>query len=159
MQPPHEQLLRPSLFDILTDPDSVEAAARPDESLTRYTESVRRDVELLFNTRGPSPALYEGFPEAFSSVLAFGLTDMSTYDRLGPEDCKRLADAVVKLVNRFEPRLCKVRARVVGKVEPKDRTLKIQIDAGLNIDPSPAVAFRTTIELTEGGQHKVERER
>lgn len=121
------------LFDRLTDLDPErQAEARPARSLDRrgLRESVRHELECLFNTRSPwTAADLEARPP---TVLEYGVPDFSTFSPHNPEDCRRLAGHLKKAAEAFEPRLAEVEVKVETATSGHD--LWARLDAVMVID-------------------------
>jgi len=158
--------LRPSVLDRLlagSDPNAGGVA-----SVRELTESVRRDIEALLNTRRPSvqelggePSAsprsgtrsdpWEGRDELRRSVLSYGLPELSSFPR-SDESRLRLADLIREAIETFEPRLVPASLRVepVGPTDANGR-LHFRIDGLLRIDPvSERVRFETLLEPGSG---------
>jgi type VI secretion system protein ImpF len=142
--------LLPSVLDRLTDADSEGTAAVRGYTAAEMMEAIRRDLEDLFNTHQSDPQVPEAFAEVRRSVAAFGLPDLPTLsERTGgrPEEMRGVIHDVVV---RFEPRLKDVRV-VLAEAEPREnRRVRFHIEARLNVEPSPEVAFETVLELVTG---------
>jgi len=111
-------------------------------------ESVRRELEQLFNTRCPIPA--HRLPGRVRSVIDYGIPDFSTFSARNFDDWKRLADILRSAIEVYEPRL----AQVNVIVEPKpgnDFVLLAHIEAVLVTENVPEpVSFTTTLQTKEG---------
>lgn len=91
-------------------------------------ESVRRELARLLNTRSTAPI--DGGGEM--SVLDYGVPDFSPLSALSGDDRARLARAVARAIEAFEPRLRDVRVTPEG-LRPDDRALILRLDALLVI--------------------------
>lgn len=144
------QTLMPSLFDRLTDPDSGGTRWRQGYNLKQTTDSVRRDLEDLLNTRQPLIKIPDEFVELKNSLLNYGLPDFASHDTSTESNRFRLTTVIEEIVRRFEPRLRDVKATLADQDDLKERHVRIHIDARLRVDPAPEVAFETILELTTG---------
>ena len=142
--------LMPSLFDRLTDPESGGTRWRQGYSLQQTTDSVRRDLEDLLNTRQPLIHVPDEYAELKNSLLNYGLPDFASLDTSTESNRNRLTTVIEEIVTRFEPRLRDVKATLAEQGELKERHVRIHIDARLRVDPAPEVAFETILELTTG---------
>lgn len=133
--------LQMSLLDRLAEGDD----SRP--TLARIRQSVRRDLECLLNARRSWLPLEASARELKTSVLGYGLPDFTVMD-LSTEDGRQwLCDEVRETINRFEPRLTRVRVELRDGDTPIDRQLRLRIDAVLLVDPVPEpVAFDSQVE-------------
>jgi type VI secretion system protein ImpF len=141
--------LMPSLMDRLLDPDSMGTRAQPGYTLNQILESVKEDLEELLNTRRSYQVLDKQFPELAKSVATFGLTDLTSIGGATLGKQEEIGRMIEKAIAMHEPRLRGVRARVV-RSRTIDLRLQFHIDAELRVDPCPAVAFETVVELTTG---------
>src|SRR6266571_3278353 len=126
--------VRTPLFDRLVDRDPfLRREVRPMRTLDRrgLKESVRRELEQLFNTRCPVPAHRLTIRER--SVIDYGIPDFSTFSARRFEDRARLADVLRRAIEAFEPRLANVRVRI-ELVTGDDMTLAGSIEADLMVD-------------------------
>ncbi len=131
----------PSLLDRLLDPDPKNP--RPPgahaETLRELRAAVLRDLENLLNSRNSYADLPPSFVEAGQSVLTYGLPDLTTLSSRGDE--RRLRQAIDNAIRTFEPRLVNVSTTILPVV-PTDRTLRIRVDARLQLEPhSEPVSF------------------
>ena len=145
-----EQGLLPSIIDRLIDPESGGTAWRHGYGVDDMVDSVRRDLEELLNTRQSHTGLADGFSAVRGSVLAYGLPDLTSVNSITPQQRAEIGRIIEAAVARFEPRLRDVRAVMLDPGDGKDRSVKFRIDARLNVDPAPDVAFETILELTSG---------
>jgi type VI secretion system protein ImpF len=143
--------VRMPLFDRLVDRDRfLRRELRPMRTLDRrgVKESVRRELEQLFNTRCPVPA--HRLAGRLRSVIDYGIPDFSTFSARNFDDRQRLADILRDAIEVYEPRL----AQVSVSVEPKagdDFVLVARIEAVLITENVPEpVSFTTTLQTKEG---------
>ena len=109
-------------------------------------ESVRRELEQLFNTRCPIPSHRLRLRER--SVIDYGIPDFSNFSPRRFEDRARLADVLRRAIEAFEPRLANVRVHVDGG---DDMTLVGIIEADLVVENvTEPVSFETVLQLKEG---------
>jgi type VI secretion system protein ImpF len=144
--------LLPSVLDRLIDPSSGGTGWRRGYSETQMIAAVYRDLEELLNTRQSYTRLLDEFPEVQNSLLAYGLPDLTSFNAITDEQRREIGRVLEAVIARFEPRLKDVCAEV-EKAEgtPQlQRTVRFHIKARLCVDPAPAVAFDTILELTTG---------
>ena len=99
-------------------------------SRSEYLSAVAEDVEELLNTRAPC-----GNGDAADLVMGYGLADWSS----APLDGREVARAVSAALERFEPRLKKIRVSPLGfedgrlhaASEEKPVTFLLQCDGGV----------------------------
>lgn len=107
-------MARIPLFDRLVDERPWEAReVAPLRVLDRdgLVESVRGELQRLFNTRSPvAPRLLEELEER--TVLDYGVPDFLSYAPRDPEARSRLAAVLATTVRAYEPRLLEPRVAV-----------------------------------------------
>ena len=82
-------------------------------SLEHLKDAVARDLEDLLNTRMALPEeLLEGWPECAASVVTYGLIDIAGMCLSSTDDRARICDGLRTTIERHEPRLRSVVARV-----------------------------------------------
>jgi type VI secretion system protein ImpF len=140
-----------SIADRLIDDEpqvSREPVPRRYQDLHELKQSVARDLKVLLNTRREcqqEPS--EDYREARSSLLMYGLPDVSSLSLLNGQDRDRIRRALVQAIEQFEPRLKLLRV-VVGPSVPHEPGLRFRIEAMLRIEPAPEqVAFDATLRL------------
>jgi type VI secretion system protein ImpF len=144
------QGLMPTLIDRLIDPDSLGTSAVRGYTPRQMLESVRRDMEDLFNTHGADTEIPEEYDEVRRSVAAYGLPDLPSIAARTANRTDEIRQLLQDVIARFEPRLRDVRVTVSGMLGHGDRRLRLRIEARLNVEPSPDVAFETVLELATG---------
>ena len=148
-----QQNLNPSILDRLIDEDpkrSREANFFDTWGLRAQKAAVRRDLETLLNTQATRTRVGNEHPEVRTSVLTYGMPDLSTIAARSDVERARLCQRIQDLVARFEPRLRRVEVDVQPPT-PLDRSLRFRIDALLWVDPSPEpISFNTVMESATG---------
>lgn len=163
--------LLPSILDRLAAPDLLGQPVVAGYTEREMLTSVRADLEELLNTRriidGTRPKLdpetgeptfdpvtgepiLELFPELRRSVAGYGLPDVSAYTPATSVSCDDLARVIEGVIGQYEPRLKKVRVKVVAGADRSSWSIKFHIDAVLNVDRAPEVGFATVVELLSG---------
>lgn len=139
------------LFDRLVDRDRfLRRELRPMRTLDRrgVKESVRRELEQLFNTRCPIPA--HRLAGRVRSVIDYGIPDFSTFSARNVDDWPRLAEILRTAIQIYEPRLAQVQVEVT-KMAGDDFTLVAHIEAVLITENVPQpVSFTTNLMTREG---------
>jgi type VI secretion system protein ImpF len=144
------QGLMPSILDRLIDPDSEGTSWMRGYTPRQMLEAVRRDMEDLFNTHQSSGQVPAGYTEVVNSIVSYGLPDLASLYSVARDRSQDIATLIAQVVTRHEPRLRDVRVVLVGTDLKEDRRVRFHIEANLNVDPSPEVAFETVLELTTG---------
>jgi type VI secretion system protein ImpF len=139
----------PSLKDRLFDPDSMGTRGRPGYTLRQIIDSVRDDLEDLLNTRRSFSVPETKYTEVARSIVNYGIPDLISLGAATPSKQEEVAHIIEEIITLHEPRLRNVRARLVRARALELRVL-FHVDAELRVDPCPAVAFETVVELTTG---------
>ena len=151
----------PSILDRLIDDEPeilTEPAMSRAKGLRGLERSVARDLEALLNSRQETlKELPSEFKEVSRSLLAYGLPDFTSFSLLTQDDRLRIRRSVEDAINRFEPRLLRVRVALEAPRE-HDRGLRFRIDAFLRVDPSPEpVTFDAVLQMNTQ-QYVIQRE-
>ena len=143
--------VRTPLFDRLTDRDPLlRRELKPMRTLDRrgLRESVRRELEQLFNTRCPVPQHHLIGRER--TVIDYGIPDLSIFSARSFDDRGRIAEILRKAIEAYEPRLANPRI-VVEQVPGEELALMARIEAMMVTETVPEpVSFLTVLQLKEG---------
>lgn len=143
-----EQLATQSLLDRLGATEDWPTTRA--QSLRMLREGLKRDMEWLLNTRRALMPGLETYPQAYRSVLQYGLIDTSSLSQSSAADHTRLQKAVQRCIEEFEPRLQNVRV-ALGQDDLKRRQLRFHIEGQIRMDPAPEeISFDTVLDLTSG---------
>ncbi|MBY5931947.1 type VI secretion system baseplate subunit TssE [Tateyamaria omphalii] len=149
-----EPRLAPSLLDRLIDLDPDLSQDRPvteAETIVGLRAALRRDLEILLNTRAVPRSLPPHLPQLADSSLAFGAGDFFSAE-LGTE-AQRAAFAkdVRERIERFEPRLSDLSVTLISDPVPSRRHLRLRIAARHIARPGlPPVMFETAMDPVAG---------
>jgi type VI secretion system protein ImpF len=149
-RPNANQGLIPSLLDRLIDPDSDGTSWQRGYSPRQLMESIRRDLEDLFNTHQSTSNVPEAYTQVLSSIVAYGLPDLPSLYATSKARLDEIPRVIADVVTRNEPRLRDVRVIMATGAREMGHRVRFHIEAGLNVDPSPEVAFETILELATG---------
>jgi type VI secretion system protein ImpF len=141
------------ILDRLLQGDNIEIDGNFDRAIQVLRESVRRDLEILFNTRPYYRAIPDEFGELKSSLITFGLPDLQVQNlgsALQQEECRRRIEDAVR---RFEPRLRDVSVEILeSDADARERTLRFRIDAVMDVaETAEAVVYDTFVDPVSGG--------
>ena len=145
--------LTPSLLDRLFDGDASGsgAAPKPYQSINELRAAVRRDLENLLNTRwrcSRQPKLGESLE---SSLVNYGLPDFCGGNMQAAQNPEVVFNQILQAIERFEPRLKKVRVLPLQEEPAVDRNLRFQIEGVLQVEPwHEQVRFTTVLEPATG---------
>ena len=136
----------PGLFDrLMGDGGAGTAMARL--SLEQIKDAVARDLEELLNTRVALPAgALDGYPECAASIVNYGLIDFAGMCLSSSDDRARICAALTAAIERHEPRLRHVRARLEREAGSINR-VSFVISATLAVaQASEAVNFDAVLQ-------------
>jgi type VI secretion system protein ImpF len=149
-----ERTVQQSLLDRLIDYDPKSGGDPPmslGESVRRFKDALRRDLEWLLNSRRSPIDVPEAYAEVQNSVLWYGLPDISSMQRDSRAARDRLRRKVQEAIAAFEPRIADPRVTILeGDDDPKQQ-LRFLIEGMMRADPAPEqIAFDTVLELSSG---------
>ena len=143
--------VRRPLFDRLVDSEPRDPhEVRPLRTLDRagLKQSVRRELEQLFNTRCPEPA--HRISTNDRTVIDYGIPDLASYSPQNQDHRVELAEIIRRAATAYEPRLADIRVRVVP-IAGRDLALAVRIEAAVIIAGVPeAVSFEVVLRMDEG---------
>jgi type VI secretion system protein ImpF len=153
----HKERLQPSLLDRLTDLEPEKTQESREQrvfALTRLREAVLRDLAWLLNTTNLAAAQDLGpYPQVASSVLNFGMPDMSGTSVAGT-DSAALERALRQAIVDFEPRILRHTLNVRLEVNEGQMThsaMTFVIEGELWAQPVPLRLYlKTEIDLEIG---------
>jgi type VI secretion system protein ImpF len=149
-----EQTVTQSVLERLIDRDpanSSDAAVTRAQSVRQLKTSLRRDLEWLLNSRRTPDAVGREFQELEQSLYNFGLPDATSLSWDSARDRGRLARMIEQTLATFEPRLREVRVVAVPSTAGAQHVMRFQIEAMLEMDPSPEhISFDTVLQLSSG---------
>ena len=149
-----ERNAEPSIIDRLIDEDRhVTGDRHPSraESIRRVMDTVRRDIELLLNTRRIALEPQESMPEIARSLYFYGMPDMTSVSKDSQAAKSRLARQVEETIMAFEPRLDQVKVTLIPSERAAFGEVRFAIEALLKLDPKPErVTFDTVLEPGRG---------
>lgn len=156
---------QPSIYDRLTDPESIGTSDRRGYTEAQLMAVVRRDLEDILNTRRPSfeELGVDELHQVQKSVIGYGLPDFANLGSLSSNDRAEIGRQIAQAVAEFEPRLTDIevvmkdpgKMKEAMKGEYRHSAMYFHIAAKLRMDPCPPVTFETVLELTQG-RHRIE---
>ena len=140
-KPGAKQPARLPLLDRLLQGEAAPAVIDADRSAATLREAVRRDLEILFNTRPRCRSWPAELTELQSSVLSFGLADLQTRRMATPAQQDEFRVQLEAVIRRFEPRFREVSVNLLANANTLDRSLRFRIQAILrgDADAEPVV--------------------
>lgn len=149
------EILRPSVLDRL----SAHRGARGSDGeigLREIHAAVRHDLECLLNSRVWWPNGLDDFDEASTSVLSYGIPDLTGFSWTSVNDGKTVAKLIEEAIKNFEPRLVprSVKVSQVERESVDDFRVRLRIDAILQVEPyTERVSFDTDFDVESGAMH------
>lgn len=141
---------QPSVLDRLIDKESQRGY-----DPNRLTETIRRDLENLLNTRLTCIDLRPEFAEVQHSILNYGIPDLSSFDHLTVDQNETLLKVIEAQIAAFEPRLSNIQVNKRPEMKDPDAnrrskfTVPIHVHAQLNVDPYfNEIDFDTMLQIT-----------
>lgn len=137
---------RPGLLDRLMAGPRDAAPGAP-VGIEQLKDSVARDLEALLNTRiALGAAQLEGYPEARTSILHYGLIDFAGFCLTSSIDRAAVCASIEDAIATHEPRLSEVRAVLEPDAGDVNR-LQFAIHARLALDGQrEAVNFNAVLQ-------------
>jgi len=143
-----QQQVLPSIFDRLFQP-AADSGNHRFCSVVQFFESVRRDLELLLNTRTHRTGLPVSMPAVRASVANYGVDYLSPHFLASVAGQQALAQQLATTIARFEPRLLNVSITALD-TKPGQR-LRFRIEANLYLNSLPErVVFESALEPVTG---------
>ena len=137
-----DKKLRAPLLDRLLD-HNPEQSREPEHNqhlvLRQLRESVRRDLEHLFNTRARCLSTPAGTEMLDNSLLNYGLPDVANYNLMASESRRVFCRDVERIILRFEPRISSVRVLAEGALDRDDHRFSFRVEAVLRASPAAEV--------------------
>lgn len=158
-----DKKLRAPLLDRLFD-HNPDQSREPEHNqhlvLRQLRESVRRDLEQLFNTRARCLSTPAGATALETSLLNYGLPDIANYNLLASESRRQFCRDVERIILRFEPRIHTVRVIADGSVDRDDHRFSFRVEAMLRASPAAEVIVfdsvlnpvSQTVDVTESNR-------
>jgi len=154
--PSRDQPILTSILDRLLDDEPQNNQPEPPKHhhqlLRDLRLSVRRDLENLLNTRRRCTALPSDLTQLEVSLVNYGIPDFCA-ENVGGEDPEELLRDIQLTIQRFEPRLKKVRVAEIENEQGQgiDRTLRFRIHAILCVNRiQDPVSFDSALEIATG---------
>ena len=140
--------IKPSIIDRLIDHEPEnrhEVTSQHAFILNNLKNSVRRDLESLFNTRFRIAEFPEEYRELEQSLVNYGLPDLATINIIDIDKRIAFCQKVENIIRYYEPRFKSVRVKYLNNTDEKDRTLRFRIEAVLYAEPNPEVIIFDSI--------------
>lgn len=116
-------------------------------------EDIRKNLENILNTRSMG-FTFSSASTLASSILNYGIVDFSHHYFNNKAALKKLQHHVEAQITHFEPRLKNVEVIIQSERLNIERTLKLFIEAQINLSPQPSpTLFETVFDVTQQSFH------
>ncbi|MFV0491054.1 MAG: type VI secretion system baseplate subunit TssE [Pseudorhodobacter sp.] len=150
-----------SLLDRLIDKDpdlERDPAVISAETPEGLRAALRRDLEILLNTRCRSVTPSPDHVELSDSLVSLGVEDFFATSLVTDEQRKRFAADLQSRIARFDPRLEDLSVSLIQDPVPARRSLRLKIQARYRARPGlPPIIFETRIDPVAGHYSITER--
>jgi type VI secretion system protein ImpF len=138
-----------SVFDRLLLDESWENVRSQDRANRLARAAVRRDLEILFNSRPRWRSWDPALTELSVSNLSYGLPDIQTMQIADNQMRQTFRQLMEDAIAKFEPRLKDVRVEIPPSTDRLDRSFRFRIHAILvsDADGEPIV-YDTVLDRT-----------
>lgn len=149
-----DQRLQLSLLDRLVDEAPQTPQDRPmsrGQALRHLRDAVRRDLENLLNARQRCRSWPAELGELDTSLLNYGIPDFTGADFTLHQRHEGFRQVIETVLKRYEPRFRRVRVTLLNEDETMDRTLRLRIEALMQVEPAPEpIVFDSQIDPATG---------
>jgi type VI secretion system protein ImpF len=125
---------RGSVLDRLIDDEDQPQAQSMGMAELRCT--VRRDLEMLLNTRRRCLRWDETLDQLDGSVFGYGLPDLLALDLADPGDREEFMNKVADIIRKSDARFREIRTTMLQNTDEMDRTLRFRIEAVVKVSPA-----------------------
>lgn len=129
-----KRLLAPVLDRLLGNGGDIN---QPHQILRQLRESVRRDLEFLFNTRLRCISPQEDAKHLQNSLLNYGLPDMATVNLTSADSRKDFCRVIERTILKNDPRIKSVSVKNDDKIDNEDPNIRFRVEAVLHTNPAP----------------------
>lgn len=130
-----EQKLTVPLLDRLLDdhPEQQQESARAHHLLIyQLKESVRRDLENLFNTRQCCVGANKSLSHVQNALPNYGLPDAATLNLSSQKARLEFCRTVEAAIKRFEPRIRIASVKIQSAFDAEDPSIRFRVEASLH---------------------------
>lgn len=118
----------------------------PHQVLRQLRESVRRDLEHLFNTRYRCVSPTDSSGAMQGSILNFGIPDLSTINMNSSSSRNDFCRLIERTILAHEPRIKSVKVKSEQKINHQDPCVHFRVEAVLHANPAPElIVFDSTL--------------
>lgn len=139
-----------SVLDRLLDDAPYSPADPPSSYVTQVREmreAIRRDLEMLLNTRRSIKSPPLALRELQNSLCTFGVDGAVAANLMTDEAKLGLARSIERSIARFETRLSDVRVTILKNRSVTARALRMRIEASFRLhEGMPPISFESVID-------------
>ena len=150
----HERAVQLSILDRLIDEEPENRNEPPitrERSLRMFRSAVKRDLEALLNTTRTIERPGEAYSELQTSLWMYGFPDINSISLQNAQDEQRMLSDLERAIQRFEPRLSRVRVTSYNRINKLQQRVEFHVEAMLMIQPAPErIALDTVLEIGKG---------
>lgn len=138
-----KRLLAPVLDRLL---DTSGNLNQPHQVLRQLRESVRRDLEHLFNSRYRCVSPPDNSDYMKGSILNFGIPDLSTINMNSSSSRNDFCRLIEKTIMAHDPRIKSVKVKSEQQINNQDPSVHFRVEAVLHTNPAPElIVFDSTL--------------
>lgn len=131
----HDKKLLAPVLDRLLEQNRDSDFSQPHQILKHMRESVRRDLEFLFNSRYRCMSPPSGLVHLEESNINFGLPDLSTLNMSSVDNRKAFCKKIEKSILIYEPRIKSVKVKTADTLDNEDPSIRFRVEAILHCNP------------------------
>lgn len=124
-----------SLLDRLIDSNpetAIEPVEDDETALAHYKISLRRDLESLLNAKRPDLGGLDRAPDLESTIIGFGLRDISTEDFSAQGARDRVRRMVAQAIRQHETRLTRIEVEIDDRLTANGVRLRVSAQLTLS---------------------------
>ena len=124
-----------SLLDRLTDHNpeqAIEPIEDDEAALNHYKISLRQDLESLLNAKRPDLTGLDRYPELETTIVGFGLRDISTEDFSAAGARDRVRRMVTQAIRQHETRLTRIEVEIDDRLTSTGVRLRVSAQLTLS---------------------------
>lgn len=140
-----KKLLSPVLDRLLGESNSIDYN-QSHQVIRQLRESVRRDLESLFNSRYSFLSPSSTQPHLKFSIVDYGLPDLSSVNLSSQDTRKAFFKEMEKVILSYEPRIKSVSVKSEHEIDIEDPSIRFRVEATLHFNPaSEIIIFDSSI--------------
>ncbi len=133
----NKRVLAPLMDRLLESSTQTAVHIRPQAQIKQLRESVRRDLEALFNSRIRNQSPAKIYKQLQTSLLNYGLPDLSTINFTSKKNRQDFCRTIERSILQFDPRIKTAKVTTSDTVDVEDPTIRFRVEAILHANPAP----------------------